>query len=362
MKNNKKQNAAVKTSVVTNAIESNMQYRHYRSPKGGHGFAAEDANALSDKLLGRSVDKVGANNASNGADRITNGTAIQTKYCADARKTINAAFEDKVLGDGSRIKHGGEYRYGNQKIEVPKDQYDECVRLMEAKIRDGKVPGVTNPSEARNIIKRGSVTREQAGRITKAGNLDSLKFDVKNNVKGSVVAGGLSGAVTYYQCRKNGMSKKESAANAVKQGGKDSAKTMVIGVASQQILRTQAGRTIVAATENAVKPIVGRAVAAGVVKGSTANAVTRIAGSNAVVGAVAMTATMIPDIVKVANGKMSSRQFAENTATNASGIGGGWAGASIGTAICPGIGTVVGCIVGGIAASKLGNSLFKLCF
>ena len=80
------------------------------------------------------------------------------------------------------------------------------------------------------------------------------------------------------------------------------------------------------------------------------------------VGAVAMTATMIPDIVKVANGKMSSRQFAENTTTNASGIGGGWAGAAIGTAICPGIGTVVGGIVGGIAASKLGNSLFKLCF
>lgn len=50
---------------------------------------------------------------------------------------------------------------------------------MRGKILEGKVDGVTNPNEASKIVKQGSVTYQQAKNIARAGNIDSLVFDVK---------------------------------------------------------------------------------------------------------------------------------------------------------------------------------------
>lgn len=54
-------------------------------------------------------------------------------------------------------------------FEVPKDQYEEDVRLMKEKIKEGKVPGVTNPEDAKKLVKKGLVTYAQAAKIAKAG-------------------------------------------------------------------------------------------------------------------------------------------------------------------------------------------------
>ena len=47
----------------------------------GHGFAAERANTLYDKLTGHDAKIVGDDNIKNGADRIVDGAYIQSKYC-----------------------------------------------------------------------------------------------------------------------------------------------------------------------------------------------------------------------------------------------------------------------------------------
>lgn len=49
----------------------------------GHGFAAERANNLYDKLTGHKAEIVGDDNALNGADRIVDGIEIQSKYCKE---------------------------------------------------------------------------------------------------------------------------------------------------------------------------------------------------------------------------------------------------------------------------------------
>ena len=84
------------SSTASTQCTNDQQWTRYHS-KQGHGFAAEDANAMYDRWHGKSVDKVGLDNSLNGADRISDGIQIQSKYCVDAIKSVNSesnAFVD----------------------------------------------------------------------------------------------------------------------------------------------------------------------------------------------------------------------------------------------------------------------------
>ena len=343
-------------SVASTECTNDQQWTKYHS-KQGHGFAAEDANAMWDRWHGKTVEKVGSDNSLNGADRISNGIQIQTKYCADASKSVAAAFDN------------GSYRYPGMKLEVPSDQYDEALRLMRNRISNGEVPGVNDPNMAEQIVIKGHYTYDEAVRIAKAGNLDSIKFDVKTQAIACGFACGLSFAVAYCTAKSSGMSHSDALKHAGKQAAKSGVTTMVTGVAAQQLLRTQVGRNFAAAATKAIKPVVQSAmkteagkqvltktatvIAGKEVTGAAAtNVLTKTLRTNAVVSTVVFVGTTIPDAVNLCRGKISGRQFAENTTSNAASVGGGWAGASagaaLGTAICPGVGTVIGGIVGGI--------------
>lgn len=79
----------------------------------GHGFAAERANHLYDKLTGHNAKIVGDDNAKNGADRIVDGVYIQSKYCATGSRCVNECFEN----DGK-----GAFRYmNNGKVQFTRD-------------------------------------------------------------------------------------------------------------------------------------------------------------------------------------------------------------------------------------------------
>lgn len=77
-------------------------------------------------------------------------------------------------------------------IEVPKDEniYNQAVERMQEKIRNGQVEGITDPAEAKNIVRQGNYTYQQARNIARAGNIDSLKYDATN---GAVVAASVFG-------------------------------------------------------------------------------------------------------------------------------------------------------------------------
>lgn len=351
-------------SVASTKSINEQQWTKYHT-KGGHGFAAEDANAQADLLRGEDVKKVGINNAKDGADRIVNGLKIQTKYCSSASRSIDAAFEN------------GNYRYSGQVIEVPKDQYEDAVRIMRGRISNGQVPGITDPNMAKQLVIKGHYTYDEAVRIAKAGNLDSIKFDIRTQAVACAFSCGLSFAINYATAKANGAGHEEAIKLATKQAAKSGITTIITGVAAQQLLRTQFGRNFAAVATKAIKPAVqvamktevGKTVltkTASVVAGkqvagaAARNVLTKAMRTNAVVSSVMFIGTTIPDAVDLCRGKISGRQFAENTTSNAAGVGGGWAGASagaaIGTAICPGVGTVIGGIVGGIGGG-IGASL-----
>lgn len=363
---------AASASISTKATES-TQWRNYRNPKTGHGYAAEDANALYDRLHGRKVFKTGATNESDGPDRIVDGVRIQTKFCKDAASTIRTSFN----------KHTGMYRYNGQVLEVPKDQYEEAVKLMSQKIREGKVEGVTDPAQASKMVKASPYTYKQSVRIAKAGNIDSIKFDVMNQAGASLKSGAISTVTSFVDAKMRGESTATALKSSAKQGACTAGKTMVTGVATQQILRTGAGRTVSAAAQKGIgkaidatmKTEVGRkviektasAIGRKAVAGAAAKQVLSRAGStNVITAAVSFVVSAVPDTVRLCRNKISGKEYAIRTASNGAGLAGGtggaWVGSAIGTAICPGIGTAVGGFVGSMVGGIGGSSLVsRLC-
>lgn len=355
---------------ASEAVES-TQWRQYNKATG-HGYTAEDVNALNDYLAGNDVNKTGWDNSLNGPDRIVNGVKIQTKYYNTARRSVNAFF------DGA----DGPCRYEGQVLEVPLDQYDEAVRIMQEKIRNGQVPGVDNPADAAKIVRPGSVTYEQAVKIAKAGNWESLKFDVKNQAVATSVAGGVSFVVSFLMAKKNGLTNKEAVKLAGKEAVKTGTVTMVVGVGTQQLLRKGVGRTAMAVTEKGVKrgldavmkSDVGKKLiektATGVIKrqvtGQAAKQVlTRAASSNVVTAAVTGVVTSIPDTYRVMRGKISGKEYGVRMAERGAGIGGGtagtWAGMAVGSCICPGLGTAIGGFIGGVLGGIGGSKAVSKC-
>lgn len=363
---------AASASLSTKATES-TQWRKYRNPKSSHGYAAEDANALYDRLHGRKVVKTGESNAPDGPDRIVDGVRIQTKFCKDAASTIHTSFN----------KHTGMYRYNGQVLEVPKDQYEEAVKLMAQKISEGKVEGVTDPAQASKMVKASPYTYKQSVRITKAGNIDSIKFDVMNQAGASLKSGAISTVTSFVDAKMRGESTATALKSSAKQGACTAGKTMVTGVATQQILRTGAGRTVSAAAQKGIgkaidatmKTQAGRkviektvsAIGGKAVSGAAAKQVLSRAGStNVVTAAVSFVVSAVPDTVRLCTRKISGKEYAIRTASNGAGLAGGtggaWAGAAIGTAICPGIGTAVGGFIGSMVGGIGGSTLVsKLC-
>ena len=363
---------AAAASLSTKATES-TQWRNYRNVRTGHGYAAEDANALYDRLRGRKVIKTGEPNGPDGPDRIVDGVRIQTKFCKDAASTIRTSFS----------KHTGMYRYNGQVLEVPKDQYEEAVKLMAQKISEGKVEGVTDPAQASKMVKASPYTYKQSVRIAKAGNIDSIKFDVMNQAGASLKSGAISTVTSFVDAKMRGESTATALKSSAKQGACTAGKTMVTGVATQQILRTGAGRTVSAAAQKGIgkaidatmKTEVGRkviektasAIGRKAVTGAAAKQVLSRAGStNVITAAVSFVVSAVPDTVRLCRNKISGKEYAIRTASNGAGLAGGtggaWVGSAIGTAICPGIGTAVGGFIGSMAGGIGGSTLVsKLC-
>lgn len=103
----------------------------------------------------------------NGADRLVDGVKIQTKYCKTGSKCISECFEDNTFrylnSDGTPMQ-----------IEVPSDKYDSAVQAMQNRIRNGQIPGVSDPGKAEEIVRKGAFTYEQVRNVAKFGTVQSL--------------------------------------------------------------------------------------------------------------------------------------------------------------------------------------------
>lgn len=336
----------------------------FNTPRG-HGFAAERANHIYDKVTGKDAKIVGDDNAKFGADRVVDGVNIQSKYCNSGSKCIQECF------------HDGRFKYINpdgspMKIEVPSDKYDAAVKAMENRIKNGQVPGVTDPSEAKNIVRKGHFTYEQTKNIARAGTVESITFDAVNSAIIATTAFGVSTALTFATCIWNGEDFNTSLKYATYSGLKVGGTTFVTAILSSQLSKAGLNSALVGSSE-AIVSIMGPKASAMLVNafrsgtniyGAAAmKSAAKMLRGNAITGAVSVVALSSVDVVNIFRGRISGAQLFKNIANTASTVAGGTAGwvggATAGAAagsVVPIIGTAVGGIVGGLLGSFAGGS------
>lgn len=370
-KTDKEPRAAVAGGEAVGAYRNvNQLYDQERfHARQGHGFAAEQANDLSDQLHGKDVHKgLGDDNAKDGPDRMVNGQWIQSKYYADGRRAIDACFRDGGKGQLRYIDQNGKPMC----IEVPKDDaiYNQAVRQMEDKIKNGQVDGVTDPSKAKDIVQKGNYTYKQARNIAKAGNIDSLKFDATNGAVIAASAFGVSAIIAFGTSVWQGDSPKLAAKKAAYCGLKVGGTSFLVSVISSQLLKAGLNSAMVAGTEGiaaALGPktcaVIINAFRSGTpIYGAAAmKSAAKLLRGNIVVAGLTVVVCSSFDVADIVRGRISASQLAKNlasTLTTVAGGSAGWVGgAALGTLVAPGIGSVVGGLVGSMGAGAAAGAI-----
>jgi len=351
----KEESAGINVGVAGSA--KNYSENVVLGAKRGHGFAGEKANHLNDLLHGKDAKLTGENNAKNGADRLVDGVQIQTKYCATGSKCISECFAK------------GQFRYVNSdgspmQIEVPSDKYRSAVQAMEARINKGQIPGVSDPEQAKNIVRKGAVTYEQVKNIAKFGTIESLTYDTLNGIKLAGSAMGISAALSYAIAVWNGENCDIALEQACCTGLKVGGVSWVSSIVTAQIGRTGVEQSLRGSTDWAVKQMGHKAsawLANGLRSGrniygaAAMNNVSKILRGNIVAGTVTTLVLSSADLIRLFDGRVSSIQVAKNiTKTGSSVVGGagGWmGGAAVGSVFGP-VGTFVGGLIGGFAGGS----------
>ena len=328
----------------------------------GHGFAAERANNLYDKLHGRDAKILGDNNVLNGADRYVDGLYIQSKYCQTGADCINACFDDS-----------GKFRYFHDgkpmQIEVPSDKHAAAVEAMKERIKNNQVPGITDPNEAENIVRKGHFTYEQAKNIAKFGTVESLTYDAVNGAITGVSAFGVTAVITFATNLWSGEGFDKSVKIATYSGLKVGGTAFATSIISSQLSKAGLNSALVGSSEAIVAALGPKASAVLInafrsgpnIYGAAAmKSAAKLLRGNFITATVTVAVLSTLDIAKLFQGRISGKQLFKNltntTATVAAGTGGWIGGAAAGTAIFPGVGTAVG-IVGGLVGSVVAGAV-----
>ncbi|MGX2967479.1 hypothetical protein ACWIW6_05430 [Ursidibacter sp. B-7004-1] len=333
----------------------------------GHGFAAEKANHLFDKLRGKDAHIIGGDNAKNGADRLVDGVKIQTKFCNGGGKCIAECFEN------------GKLRYWDgdtpMKIEVPKDFVESAKQAFAERVRKGEVVDIKGMSKSEidelakklsdETIKGSPFRYDQVRNIAKFGTIESITYDAVNGIKLAGTAMCITSVISFAQAIWAGedvkVALKEACYSGLNVGGISWASSII----TAQIGRTAVGQSLRPATDWLVKQMGNKASAAlanslrfgskPIYGAAAANSASKLLRGNIVTGAVTVAVLSSVDFYKMFQGKMSGAQVFKNVTNTAAGVAGGtagWAGgaaagAAVGSMI-PVVGTAVGGIVGGV--------------
>ncbi|MCD8083409.1 MAG: hypothetical protein LUE86_07890, partial [Clostridiales bacterium] len=340
------------------------EVKNYMNSTQGGGYAAEYVNNTFDRVLGKRVQgedrDVSGRQAKHGADRTVNGVQIQTKFYRTARESVNAAFENQqaiyLRTDGSGKM---------MQIEVPSDQYQEALRVMQQKIDSGQVPNVEPGESAKNYVRKSYFTYTQANNVALAGSVEGLAVDISSGLVASRNAGGISAMIVFAQSVWAGDSLRDSAKAGLEAGFRVVTFGTMVNVLSMQLSRDRiinpfkkvyTADHLERANASIDNPIAKLAdnMAETISSSDFAHStVGKTLGldqldNKALIGSTASMVMLFgPDIWKTLNGRISSDQLIKNSAVAAGQV----VGAGIGLAVIP--------IVGGFIGGSIGNFVVK---
>ncbi|MDY6399810.1 MAG: hypothetical protein SPL10_00100 [Synergistales bacterium] len=255
-------------------------------------------------------------------------------------------------------------------IEVPSDKYDEAVNALKDRIKNGQVSGVTDPEKAKEIVRKGHYTYEQAKNIAKAGTIDSIKFDATAGMITGAYAGGISAGITFAVSIWNGEDFEVALENAgisfLKVGGTAALTSLCVS----QMARTSLNSALVG-TSDAIVSALGPKAAAHIVKalGSGTNiygaaamkSASKLLRGNIITGIAVTGILSIVDVGNIFMGRISFGQLFKNVTTTASSVAGGtggWmGGAALGTAIAGPVGGIIGGLLGAFAGGSVAGEV-----
>lgn len=357
-----------------NASDANSLYRYNLfHGRNGHGYAAESANHIADLLSGKRSVILGDDLAKNGPDRMVNGMLLQSKYCKNGADCIGKAFEN------------GTYKYIDKEtgkpmaIEVPHDLdiYNSAIKAMEKRILKGEVPDVSDPARAKDLVKRGVVTYDQALCIAKSGTVESVVFDAANGLVVAESSFGISAAISFAVGLWNGEDWKDAMRLAAINGLKVAGTAFVTSVISRQVTRVLIERGITQTIDHVSgvmfdalgKKATGWYISAsklGTVDLGSTEAMKdagRMFRNELVTGAVSLAVLSVPSIIDVFRGRISKAQLFKNVVNTSVGLAAGSvgrkAGAYVGSRLLcfvPCVGPLIGGLVGAAIASSLATS------
>lgn len=375
---NKEVKVAEDISVVSGIMGASQKFsneyreiKNYMNGNRGNGYAAEYSNNTIDKLRGKQVINAAQKLDENGrqvkygADRIVNGEEIQTKYYKTASESIGAAFKNKQAIYIRKNDSSGKM----MAIEVPRDQYNEAVKIMQRRIDSGQVPNVEAGEDAKDYVKKGYFTYAQSFNICKAGTIESLTIDAIDGAICSSMAGGISAAIAFSIAIWNGKNIKDAAKAGINTGVKVLGKGTFIFTLTMQLSREQFANPFIREyTKDGIykglaginNPLfkVSENIAEGIRKSAIAKtSIGESMGLPSVTGKAVIgntiTAVVIfgPDICRALRGRISTKQLFKNSAIGASGIAGSILGQTL--IPIPVIGGIVGGAVGGFVAKNI---------
>lgn len=354
---------------IPNFEEQYTQVKYNMDGDRGNGYGAEYANNVKDRAFGRRVDYTASHlddhgrQFKHGADRTVSHINIQTKYYKTASESIGAAFENKqavyLNSDGSMMS-----------IEVPRDQYQQSLKLMQKRIDSGQVPGAKAGDDPRKYVRKGILTYAQSFNVCKSGSIESLTFDAINGAVCCSSAGGITAVIVFASQIWNGVPPKEAAKSALTASAKVIGKGTIIYMVTMQLSRKEIINPILKKefTKDGIykgyasmaNPLykMGDNLAAKISSSEFANSrigetlkLNKATGRSLISGSVMVAVTFGPDICRALVGRISVKQLVKNTTVGVASIAGGVIGQAV--IPIPYIGAILGCNISGFFAKNV---------
>ena len=239
---------------------------------------------------------------------------------------------------------------------------------MEEKIKRGQINGVTNPEDAKKIVRKGNFTYNQAKNISKAGTVESITYDAANGAVIASSAFGVSAVLTFATSIWNGEDFDIALKNATYSGIKVGGTAFITSILASQLSKAGLNSALVGSTE-AIVGLMGPKASAVLVNafksgsniyGAAAmKSAAKLLRGNIITAGVTVVVLSSFDIANIFRGRISGKQlfknFANTTSTVAGGTAGWVGGAAIGSAILPGIGTIIGGLIGSVGAGAVAS-------